>query len=512
MRTSRFSSPSPRLWCCLVLTLITFALIASVPAGAQVGGAGFTTYVNSADCNDSPNGINCNNYTSKDGVYMNGGPTQGDVRPAGCYYFAVIVPGFQNTAFQDGLDGNLSDNVQSMDSHSDPSFIGAGGGDTIAQRTFQINADHSITYPANSLTCTTATPYHNTGTQFNTQSKLVVQLQPFDNTTNPGGVYILAICEVGATSPSQCKFDAFRVPTTTPPPPPGDTGFLTVCKYYDANANGSCGGSTPGTCSTTSGGDALIAWDFQYTDGLSDLLLTSTGQCTTVQLPVDTYTVQEGTPTQTNWYNTQPGSNPTQLVPGVTYIAQSTPVVAGQTSELDFGNYCVGAGGGLTLGFWSNKNGQKLETSSDLSFLSGLCLRNANGSNFDPTSTSGLASWLLAANATNMSNMLSAQLTAMELNVRHNFVNGNQLVQTGPDPDNCGLPGWSNQTISVIDLMADANTELCANGYTVAASHDRTCQEFKKTALDRANNNLNFVEGSACTATFDLGSAFPTAQ
>jgi hypothetical protein len=111
-----------------------------------------------------------------------------------------------------------------------------------------------------------------------------------------------------------------------------------------------------------------------------------------------------------------------------------------------------------------------------------------------------------------MSNMLSAQLTAMELNVRHNFVNGNQLVQTGPDPDNCGLPGWSNQTISVIDLMADANTELCANGYTVAASHDRTCQEFKKTALDRANNNLNFVEGSACTATFDLGSAFPTAQ
>ena len=40
---------------------------------------------------------------------------------------------------------------------------------------------------------------------------MLTQLAPFDNTTNGGGVYILAICTAGATSDSECKFDAFKV-------------------------------------------------------------------------------------------------------------------------------------------------------------------------------------------------------------------------------------------------------------------------------------------------------------
>ncbi len=40
----------------------------------------------------------------------------------------------------------------------------------------------------------------------------------------------------------------------------------------------------------------------------------------------------------------------------------------------------------------------------------------------------GFQSWLLAANASNMANMLSAQLAAMELNVYNGKVNGGALI------------------------------------------------------------------------------------
>jgi hypothetical protein len=54
----------------------------------------------------------------------------------------------------------------------------------------------------------------------------------YDDTNNPGGVYILAVCEVGATSDSQCKFDAFKVRDTscTANCGPGTVDNLTVGK------------------------------------------------------------------------------------------------------------------------------------------------------------------------------------------------------------------------------------------------------------------------------------------
>ena len=38
-------------------------------------------------------------------------------------------------------------------------------------------------------------------------------------------------------------------------------------------------------------------------------------------------------------------------------------------SGLNFGNVCVGAGGGRTLGFWSNKNGKALFGAGDLALM-----------------------------------------------------------------------------------------------------------------------------------------------
>ena len=43
------------------------------------------------------------------------------------------------------------------------------------------------------------------------------------------------------------------------------------------------------------------------------------------------------------------------------------------------------------------------------------------------------------------------------------------------------------------EMIAEANKALGANGYTPSGSVDRPYQEALKNALDRANNNINFV-------------------
>ena len=169
-----------------------------------------------------------------------------------------------------------------------------------------------------------------------------------------------------------------------------------------------------------------------------------------------------------------------------------------------FGNVCTGAGGGLTLGFWSNNNGKSAQfgnttqANATLAFLTNLNLRNATGSNFDPTTYAGFRTWLLNATATNMAYMLSAQLAAMELNVRNGNVNGNQLIYAP------GTTSAVNGFATVNAVMAEANTELgtLTGGLTVTAGAERTYQEALKNALDKANNNLTFVQSAPCAYSF----------
>jgi hypothetical protein len=171
-------------------------------------------------------------------------------------------------------------------------------------------------------------------------------------------------------------------------------------------------------------------------------------------------------------------------------------------SKVYFGNVCLGAGGGLTLGFWSNKNGEaKMKDDGgvvlELALLSSLNLRNAAGGNFDPTTYAAFRTWILSATATNMAYMLSAQLAAMELNVEAGYVSGGSMV-FAPD-----LGGF----ISISTLMSNANTELGLHAVTVSPSAFRSYQEKLKNALDAANNNLNFVQGSPTTCASPI---FPT--
>jgi hypothetical protein len=291
----------------------------------------------------------------------------------------------------------------------------------------------------------------------------------YNDTTNPGGEYKVWVSDRSDFDNS--KTDNFKVQEIVVPPPPQST--LHVTKYYDANTNGS----------QDLGETDITGWQINLTGDPNNPYTTPHDFVVTP----GTYTVGEGTPIQTNWFHT-------------TATSVTTTVADGDVSNIKFGNVCTGAGGGLTLGFWSNKNGQALVSAGDLTFLSGLNLRNANGTSFDPGTKAALKSWLLSATATNMAYMLSAQLATMELNVLHGFVSGSALIYA-PDVPGANAAGF----ISVNAVMLQADTELGLHGVTISGgtgSAFRSYQEALKTALDKANNNLNFVQSSPCTFSF----------
>ncbi len=256
-------------------------------------------------------------------------------------------------------------------------------------------------------------------------------------------------------------------------------GTVTACKYYDTNANGVFDGSDL----------PLKDWPITInplgaaTPNQATLLTDVTGCVSWANVETGPHTISEGTPAQSNWIHSTPGS-------------VSITVVLG-ANQVSFGNYCKVSSGGLTLGFWSNKNGQAILKANDPAWrtlLNGCCLRNADGSIYQvpggnfASAYASFRNWLLGANAKNMANMLSAQLAAMKLNVAFGSVNGNAF-------DLC-----SNKTIN--DLTIAAKTSLCANGSTPSGDPNRAAQETLKNCLDALNNGGLVVSPTPCAATF----------
>jgi protocatechuate 3,4-dioxygenase beta subunit len=168
---------------------------------------------------------------------------------------------------------------------------------------------------------------------------------------------------------------------------------------------------------------------------------------------------------------------------------------------LAFGNAHMGGANAHTLGFWSNKNGQKLITAEDLALLNTMNLRNPDGTDFTfdlslplATNKTRLNNWLLSGNAKNMANMLSIQLAAMVLNVQHDFVDSSEAVITFVN----GAP-----TIMLISsLINNARTVLYTPLYdgvhhtplVILGGHgDRPAMDILKSIIDDANNNQNFL-------------------
>jgi hypothetical protein len=250
-------------------------------------------------------------------------------------------------------------------------------------------------------------------------------------------------------------------------PIPGGDGELKVKKFYDANTNG-----------VKDVGEVLInGWEVKIGNSY---------YYTTVMLsvPPGSYTVMESLPVEPNWYPTTPTS-------------LTKEVDANSTTYFKFGNVCTGAGGGKTLGFWSNKNGQALVGADDLAALVALNLVDASGSAFNPTSYAAFRTWLLNASATNMAYMLSAQLAAMKLNVFNGLVSGTALIYA-PGTGVANAAGFA--TVNAVIGAADA--ALGSDGYTPSGDANRTLQEALKNALDNANNNYSFVQSSPCAFSF----------
>src|SRR2546428_6697241 len=170
-----------------MLTVVLPAISASA-----VSGAAFTTTNTNVDgtghCQNGHEDVNCNIYDGKTFVWLTGGPGPSALAD-GTYFFAVLVPG--------GQGGNENPNDGTLLNLSDPN-----GGDTYQNRNFTI-ANSVIAYSGNAPD---ETPHDFANNK--------IRLLPYDDTTNPGGVYILAICSLAngyPVDPSDCKYDAFKV-------------------------------------------------------------------------------------------------------------------------------------------------------------------------------------------------------------------------------------------------------------------------------------------------------------
>lgn len=167
----------------VVLYLVLLTLLVLEIASPAVSGASFTTTSDGSI-------VNANLYDNKCDVYINGGPNNGVSRLTnGDYFFAVLAPGGQPDP-NDGGAGNLSDDF-----------------DDIANRTFTVTNNHITSYGGSHesvLDPSTTT----------ISDDLLLQLCDYANTPNPGGVYILAICNLDTglpVTPRDCKYDAFKV-------------------------------------------------------------------------------------------------------------------------------------------------------------------------------------------------------------------------------------------------------------------------------------------------------------
>ena len=267
---------------------------------------------------------------------------------------------------------------------------------------------------------------------------------------------------------------------------------ITAKKFYDLNSNGLDDDNlpVPNWSMSLSGID-----ENNNPVGPISQLTGADGTTVFTGLAKGTYTITEGS--QAGWIHTTPTSS----------ILILTNCI--NPSIVLFGNVCLGSGGndGKGKGFWTNKNGQALLTGNSLCALNALCLRNADGSNFDPISgcpapsagqvnagKTSLKNWLKNAYATNMSYMLSAQLATLKLNVVLGYVNGTSLIYA-PGINSANSAGFA----IINDVMAEADAILCANPIISAGNPLRVRAEAVKDATEGASSNNNFVELTPCT-------------
>jgi hypothetical protein len=313
----------------------------------------------------------------------------------------------------------------------------------------------------------------------------------YADSPNPAGEYKVFVGLLPDFSGGSRKTDNFRIGSQTPV---ADTGSIAIRKFYDTNANGVWDAGEMELPDAGAAPYGNTGWKVDLVGSSAQLTPASY-----TSLQFSTYTAREYAPTQGNWYSTAP----TPIDMGSGFLNKSAVTVSSESpyATVIFGNVCTGAGGGKTLGFWSNKNGEAAMTTyvmkTQLLYLSSLNLRNPDGSHFDPGTYAAFRNWLLNGNAVNMQYMLSVQMAAMALNISTGKVTGTSMVYA-PGAQTANDSGF----ISAAALVNEANAALANPTLTIAGVPARAYQGLLKTALDRANNNLTFVQNQPCEYTF----------
>ena len=256
-------------------------------------------------------------------------------------------------------------------------------------------------------------------------------------------------------------------------------GTITACKFYDLDFSKTNNGEQP-----VNG----IRFVLTRTDveGTPVTACTVDGCVTFAGLLPGTYTLAEVLPP--NWLATTLAT-----IEGIVVTCDGP-----SKQDFEFGDVCLEPGhGGLTLGYWSNRNGQALITAGDVTALNSLNLFKPASLAYPFSATLSTAktqikSYLLSATAVDMRWMLSAQLIATELDVLHGFLGGSTVVYVGPSSY---VPSGF---ITIAQIMANAATAL-------GKPHPdfRTEQEYWKNLLDGVNNNrLPFVCAVPCPVVY----------
>jgi hypothetical protein len=496
----------------IVLTLVVSASSTRILAQGGFHGAIYTS------TNDGSS-VNQNLYDNKADVYLNGGPQNANAAglPDGTYYFQVTDPS------------------GSVLLSTDPARC------------------RQLSVSGGKVAGATGPCPHANGVLNSSNGSTPVQLIPFNDTPNNGGEYKVWLIRQNSNTTivgdqmtsavlnfrnNDAKTDNFKVKTNTPDPEPNVTYTLSGCKFYDADANGIRGGAEA-TVPSVRIIVSINGVEQPFVETQADGCWSFPGVPALAEYSVREILPLTGSEPANYWVQTAPAadSNGDRGYSGIANGPFDSETGVGIIDGLDFGNICFGpAAGGNTLGFWSNKNGEKkmqngsvntnvYPTAADnpsfaelgqgmngnLNFLKRLNLKGEAivrrapvTVDHDPANYSAFRTWLLSGNAYNMSYMLSVQLAATSLNVRLMTIAGGdgQIV----DASNvCDSTGYCLGIINIGNVRRLANESLGSAGgnITISGSPHRESQELMKNFLDAVNNNrLSFAQNSACTVFY----------
>jgi hypothetical protein len=292
----------------LLVILAAVTLLAGI-ASAQVNGAIFTT-------DSTGTQVNGNIYPSKDAVYLNGGP--------------------QNTK-----DPGLSPDGDYVFQVTDPSGAALLSTDDISCRHVQVTGGRIVGTPGVS-----AGPCpHKTETFNSANGEMPVQLIPYSDTPNNGGVYKAWLtpfadyneaCAPNHGSNGFCdkdsKTDNFKIRT-----PGSTTAFVMVCKFNDQNDDGIRDDLVAGDDTTL---DPLIPhWPITATGVDGGTVITQTDDSGCVSFSISG--IQPGQTQQVTLTEGTQGPDWTQTAP-----ADGTCTLTGTVNAVDT---CAVSGGVITL-------------------------------------------------------------------------------------------------------------------------------------------------------------------